>query len=593
MVDQSTNPGVESAATGGWASGSLAVILPVRGTSTLLEDQLAQMRAGARRPAPETWNLAGLRRSSSTAGNRLAQPNVVAWNPLVDERITSTQGNCAYLLMHDTTAAKAEKAQKASKADQGGAAGTDAAAEATAAGSAPSPRVNVQNLPMQVQDPAHEEWWRTAAIELFSFCTPHDESCAAQTFLVLHLVAKPRGLQSISEVVAYFSSTYGRKDQGRERWPDKSVRALLKSTGFATGTTWDRPFVLTHLVPDQDVPDAGAELSGADRHGWSAAQVWAWRLAGGANLTIDAEPGWAPEAPVRGGFWSGSTWCRIDSLGAAFIGTRGLGELPTRDRVEGQVWWKDADADARRRQYIEHVRLEAYVHRTAVDLTILSMRQNAFLAAHATSLSRVLSTSQLSSLGPGAVPRPVGDPTPETDEEREQALETLVDRVEAARTVVIDLEVSLIEFRNELWFTHVPGDAAVTATLETLHAVLGSNRLLEEIEDEQRDIVRILALASDAASARLAGEQERRRQLLERIIAFVAPLIAAPGVVLAFVQVYQGGQEQPPSYLLTASLTIAAVCLVSWAVLVAVLWGPSSWRGRAKSGSASPSGPPR
>lgn len=590
MIDQSTNPGVESGATGGWASGSLAVILPVRGTSALLEDQLARMHySGLRTEAPETWNLAGLRRSSSTAGNRLAQPNVVAWNPLVDERITSTQGNCAYPLMHDTTAAKAEKAQRASNADQGAPAETDAA-EATGAGSAPSPRVNVQPLPVQVQDPAHDEWWRTAAIELFSFCTPHDESCAAQTFLVIHLVAKPRGLQSISEVVAYFSSTYGRKDQGRERWPDKSVRALLKSTGFATGTTWDRPFVLTHMVPDQEVPDAGAELSGADRHRWSAAQVWAWRLAGGANLTIDAEPGWDPEAPVRSGFWSGSTWCRIDSLGAAFIGTRGLGELPTRDRVEGQVWWKDADADERRRQYIEHVRLEAYVHRTAVDLTILAMRQNAFLAAHATSLSRVLSTSQLSSIGSGAAGRPADSPTLETDEQRQEALENLVDQVEAARTAVIDLEVSLIEFRNELWFTHVPGDPAVTATLETLHAALGSTRLLDEIEDEQRDIVRILALASDAAGVRLAREQERRRRLLERIIAFVAPLIAAPGVVLAVIQVIQGSEGEPQRYLWAAGVAVTAVCLLSWVVLAAVLWGPSRWADTSRGGAQKGSG---
>lgn len=580
--------GAETAATGGWASGSLAVILPVRGTSNLLEEQLTQMRTDARNEAPETWNLAGLRRSSSTAGNRLAQPNVVAWNPLVDERITSTQGNCAYLLMHDITAAKAEKTNGPDQREQEEA---DAAAGTTGSDSIPTPRLKVQNLPAQVQDPAHEDWWRTAAIELFSFCTPRDESsCAAQTFLVLHLVAKPRGLQSMSEVVAYFSSTYGRKDQGRERWPDKSVRALLKSTGFASGTTWDRPFVLTHLVPDQDVPDAGPELAGAQQHGWSAAQVWAWRMAGGANLTIDAEPGWDPATPTRGGFWSGSTWCRVDSRGAAFIGTRGLGELPTQDRVEGQVWWKDADADERRRQYIEHVRLEAYVHRTAVDLTILAMRQNAFLAAHATSLSRVLSTSQLSSIAGGVPPHFTNTPAPDADEERQQALESLVDRVEAARTAVIDLEVSLIEFRNELWFTHVPGDAAVTATLETLHATLGSNRLLEEIGDEQRDIVRILALASDEANARLAREQERRRQLLERIIAFVAPLIAAPGVVLAFIQVYQGGQDQPGSYLLTASLTIAAVCLVSWVVLVGVLWGPSNWKGKSTSDSGSTSG---
>lgn len=564
--------------TGGWASGSIAVIVPVHATST---------RTAATQPdaVPAVWDLKGLRRAGLSLGNRLSQPNVVAWNPLTDARVTSTQRGASYALFRGaaTENGTTEVDEGAPVDDVQGSGGTADTAAADAARAA-------LPLPAQAYDSDYTDRWTMTAIELFHFPTDVHTTirigtelvATPTTYVVVHLIAKPEALRDIAAAIGYFSAPYTHTDQRRERWPVKKLNKLLVDLDFPQGSPTSRPFIISHLVPDQTLPAAGEQLLGAEAHGWTHEQIWAWRLASGANLSVDNEPGWAPHAATRNGFWAGSTWCRVEDTGAAFIATRSLDELPTTADHEAQVWWRNAEADPRRRQHIEHVRLEGYAHRTAVDIAILAKRQHAFLDTHATTLLAAVPLNR-------SVPA-VGPDT--------AMLAARLEELRSARATALNLELEFTAFRNELWFTHVPGDAVTTAALAALHHAFGADRLMDDIEAEQRDITRILGLAAEEAAtvvtqaqhqaalaaqraaaatekaqkavreAALAAEEarEKRRALLDKIITFLAPLIAVPGVVLAFVQTIQDSTGRRTEFWIGTAV-MAALVVASWAVL--------------------------
>lgn len=169
---------------------------------------------------------------------------------------------------------------------------------------------------------------------------------------------------------------------------------------------------------------------------------------------------------------------------------------------------------------IQQMRL--LVHSRFVDLVLLAMRQRSFLDRHANALAETGAEWRGDSLG----------------------------EHEFAR--VLEHEWSLMNFRNQLWFSVVPWRDTGTDVLELLHARWRLPALFDEVASEQADLERLLALyaekerrqAAEDKRARDKAEAERRdsaRSRLEYFLAWATPvtvistvaaLVADPSVAL-------------------------------------------------------------
>ncbi|WP_126688233.1 hypothetical protein [Nocardioides ferulae] len=354
------------------------------------------------------------------------------------------------------------------------------------------------------------------------------------SFVVVHVMLTGQALADPGAAAAYFALPaantdvrlgYGSKDPQGMGQPLRVMTfqqwaRLLSALGFdpigPTGTKVDpwrtkcalrawRPFVLSHLVPEGEVPPSPFRPRGGATQ-WSAEQEWAWRMTGGQRLTQAWEPGRGVDDAVRDGLWLGSTWARATATGMAFVGTRGVGERGTVHEREGAVWWRKGFHN------VEHARTAGLVHRNAVRLAALTIRQSEKLQTHAEELATGVTW-------PSPPPAGAAPDSPEvlgylavSEEVAEQALA---------------LELRLIRARNQVWFSQLPGRQEETGVLRSLQSAAGVPELLADIEVEQTQVTRVLeqqasrvraahdkrSAAAAAAAAEAAAERLRLEDL--------------------------------------------------------------------------------
>jgi hypothetical protein len=490
-----------------WAAGSLAVVIPVGASPSGDEHRL-----GTR----SVWDLKGLRRR--TSAQPLSTPNPVVWNTVRDAQITAAVKPDTY---------------RSFRRREGGVALPAAAQEI------------VSGLP--------EGWATISALEVMSFDAARGRPPA--TFLVLHVELTTKGLGDPARVAAFFNHPTRpskRKEelegQLRARVDHIRIDDLMEELGLDRSETLGgvedlrspfRPFVVSHLVPaSEHLPEIDvAALTTAPRH-----EAWAWRISAGNNLTLDLGP--HPGVGVDG-FWLGSTWCVTSVNGLAMIGTTGVADLPTvsPDR-EGSVWWVQGNGR------IEHVKLEGFAHRHAVDFAILAMRQTSFLRAHAERVASVMGSGR------------------------------------RAYSSAAELQLDLLTFRNQTWFTRVPEDAGITAMLGSFQRVWATTELFSDLDEEQHELSTALGLLAQeeverAAAREVADRQvdldrraketeqaDLRQRALETFAAVLAAGLTAPTFVFGYAQVAQGHDfalgAVPATVLSIIGAAIIALGLLRW-----------------------------
>jgi len=459
-----------------WGHASMTVIVPVTPKS-----------GHSAAPGTKEWDLARL----FETGHTVPSPNVVTWEPIRDKRIERAlkpTASWAYLPRYGT-------------APEGQGPEPSFFTEILAANWLPSDGLDAEASSQRQKVAPLPQGTTIRAVEVHHLSndgSTEPSAAAPDVFVVIHLLLTGRSLADPGVVAAYFGHPTARADE-QSGYPDKETRVrprpllvmnetqwgnLLAVLGFekigATGKlrVW-RPFVISHLVPDEQTPVAPFAATSTLSH-WNDTQLWAWRMTSGKRLTQAWEPGRGDDDPTRDGTWLGSTWCRATAHGLAFVATRGVHAHATTDDREGATWWRHGYDN------IEHVRVAALVHRNAVLLAILTMRQSERIQLHGEELAT-------------SIPWP--DPkSPDTEQYVKEAKKTA--------NIALALELSLLRLRNQLWFSQLPGRPEETRILQALQNAAGTPELLVDIETEQRQVTRGL----DAQALRVTQLQERRQK---------------------------------------------------------------------------------
>lgn len=229
---------------------------------------------------------------------------------------------------------------------------------------------------------------------------------------------------------------------------------------------------------------------------WTTRQAWLYQLATGMNRTRYFPLPPSTEAAAADGMFSrGSALCRVELDGLA------IATDPVLARPENV---HDVDS------------LQLLAHGRILDITMLALRQRAWLDQHTEDLAR-----------------PV---------RRSDARETVADMIER--------ENELVWFRNSRWFTEVPGRPEATVILRQLQSRLETPQLLQDAREEQQDLLRAASLVRQQTQLEESAESDRTRELTELAVAALAPpslvlslaaLIGGPGVAFGFVWLLVAG----------------------------------------------------
>ncbi len=277
------SPSTAPAATAQWASGSLAVVLPVRGNPG---------GVGPIGPGNELWDLhhlsaSPLRRESSS---------------LDDARVRTMRSGVNYRVLQ----------------------GRQLSADPVLAEALPRPQGCL-----------------IRAIEIFTY-----DDVEAMSYVVLHVVLTAPALTSVEGTVTWFADPSSRSETSWRRWSSVNRQALLRALGFPNPLRARpddvQPFVISHLLPKgQSIPELDSNSGAASAPARTLEQQWAYRLSTGSTATDSrSEAGPCCESPD--GYWLGSTWCRASSQGLALIGTRGVKTRTDPDRPMG---WQQAQEE--------------------------------------------------------------------------------------------------------------------------------------------------------------------------------------------------------------------------------------------------------
>lgn len=201
-IDQSALESHHSTRTASWASGSLAVVLPVRGAP------IGSQPIGPRNPL---WTLRSSTRSTSSAGSPIS---------IDATRLAAMRSGVGYTAVQG----------KGLKRNQ----------------------AIVDALPQS-------GGCLVRAIEIFSYA-----DVEVMSYVVLHIVLTAPALDESAERVRWFVDPGARSEQASRRWPNLNRHALLRALGFDSPARRRlddlRPFVISHLVPDgRSVPELAPE----------------------------------------------------------------------------------------------------------------------------------------------------------------------------------------------------------------------------------------------------------------------------------------------------------------------------------------------
>lgn len=230
-----------------------------------------------------------------------------------------------------------------------------------------------------------------------------------------------------------------------------------------------RTFVLTHAVPTSAMGAKPSML--ADHSAWTAEQAWSYFAAVGITANgFFRRPGHSEEQARRGTFEADLYHMRAASDGLAAIGHPDLvAPDPTSPEAPPPL-----DLDRRTIQILLHGRL--------LDMCLLALRQRAWLDAHCEDLAAL----PQGSLG--------------------EKLDSLKAR-----------ESSLALFRNQVWFTDIPGRSEATTLLNAQQGALNCPAMLADVVDEQKDLMRQSnLLRNEEELERAKKEAERQRSLDEK-----------------------------------------------------------------------------
>lgn len=407
-------------------------------------------------------------------------------------------------------------------------------------------------------------------------------SPARQVFVVIHLLLREAALRDPGTVAAYFGPSSGKTDErtGYSNSDNKKLKrplltmhldqwdSLLRKLGLqaidadARKRGW-RPFIISHLVPDPDTPAAPFAATPTLAH-WDDTQLWAWRMGGGQRMNQGWEPGRGADDPTRDGTWIGSTWCRASLHGLAFVATRGVGERATTDPREGAVWWRAESVGYRN---LEHTKVAALVHRNAVYLAILSMRQ----ALEIQDLGVRLATDI-------AWPKPL-TAAADVGSDQERSTQYVEQATEVAE-VALKLELDLLQMRNRLWFTQIPELPVESRVLQVLQSAARTPVLLADIESEQQQVtagLHALAVRVKQVQDRAAqDENEKVNTRLSRLSAFLGVFFVFD-LALSLVQTYTAGQYGGWGPLLTAVIPAALVAALLTVYIHVLYTGRPAW----------------
>lgn len=309
--------------------------------------------------------------------------------------------------------------------------------------------------------------------------------------------------------------------------------ALVNEQGFAVAGDDDgdrrksiRPFLVTHLAPEQEVaahPPAAARL---DK--WGAVEAWAFALSSGigAGRSLTSEPNTA-EAAQRCSGWLDHTFVRASENGVAFVST-------------------DA-ADSKSR---ENSDIEALSHGPVVDLAVLALRQRGHLYTHAEKLAAVAAT--------WARTLPDGRPV---------SADVVRERAEGVLREALVLDAMFVQFRNTMWFASVPGRPEGTSVLRLVQSGLGTDEMIAEIVEKQADLTRVLDLVAairEREAQERRAEEALRRDKLNLVFGVGAAILAPSALVFGAAALL----SEPASSLFGISLAVAVVLSAVFTLLV-------------------------
>lgn len=334
-------------------------------------------------------------------------------------------------------------------------------------------------------------------------------------YVVLHVQLQGPALLDPVGAAAFFAHPTSADDQAdlgwfgagagnRERLDHRVLDGLLRELGVldeGTYQPWERPFVISHLVPrGSGFRDTLPPYDLADHLavGWLAEHAWAARMAGGTNLDLVREPELEPTPAQDSGFWLGSTWAYPRQHGLSFVAARGVAARPT-GTDEGTLGWTNADGD---RPYAEHAATAALAHRHAVDLVLLSMRQARFLRDLADRLPRTLNPA-----------------------DQRHRLRLAQQRQE-----------ELMAFRSRFWVTHVPSHPEASQVLAGVQAAMGLPALYAEVDRQQDDVARALSIAVGIEREDQRDRDVARTDRLDARITVLGAVLAVSGVVFGMAQ---------------------------------------------------------
>ncbi|GAB2766690.1 hypothetical protein GCM10027020_19240 [Nocardioides salsibiostraticola] len=226
-IDQSARESHHSTRTASWASGSLAVVLPVRGAPA------GSQPIGPRNPL---WTL----RSST-------RPTTNTESPIsIDEaRLAAMRSGVGYVVVQGRGLKRN--------------------------------RALVDAFPQS-------NGCLVQAIEIFSY-----DDVEVMSYVVLHIVLTAPTLDEMAERVTWFVDPGTRSEQASRRWSHLNHHALLRALGFDSPTRRRpddvRPFVISHLVPDgrsapelatEEVPDGARRSDESSSHpdGYWLGSTW-------------------------------------------------------------------------------------------------------------------------------------------------------------------------------------------------------------------------------------------------------------------------------------------------------------------------------
>ncbi len=334
-------------------------------------------------------------------------------------------------------------------------------------------------------------------------------------YVVLHVQLQGPALLDPVGASAFFAHPTSADDQAdlgwfgaesghRERLDHRVLDVLLRELGVldeGTYQPWERPFVISHLVPRgagfRDTLPA-YDLADHLAVGWLAEHAWAARMSGSTNLDLVREPELEPSPAQDAGFWLGSTWAYPQQHGLAFVAARGVGARPS-GTDEGALGWTNAEGV---HPYAEHAATAALAHRHAVDLVLLSMRQARFLRDLAERLPRTLNPA-----------------------DQRHRLRLAQQRQE-----------ELMAFRARYWVTHVPSHPEASRVLAGVQTAMGLPDLYDEVARQQDDVARALSIAVGIEREDQRDRDVARSDRLDTRVTVLGAVLAVSGVVFGMAQ---------------------------------------------------------